>query len=62
MKNILLLLTFVFTFSITSWFAFSSTGLVHPVENWQVGSYDGLLEEFSREELDAFREEGIRYL
>ena len=62
MKNIFLLLTFVVAFSMTKWFSYRSIDLDHPVENWQVGTYDGLLEEFSREELDAFREEGIRYL
>jgi sugar phosphate isomerase/epimerase len=62
MKNIFILLTFVVAFSMTKWFAFSSTDLVHPVENWHVGTYDGLLDEFSLEELDAFREAGIQYL
>jgi len=62
MKSIFLLLSLVFIFSLPSWFAFSSIDLSHPVESWHVGTYDGLLEDFSMEELTSFREEGIHYI
>jgi sugar phosphate isomerase/epimerase len=48
--------------SLLGFFPFNEAGNDHLVEHWQVGTYTGMLDEFSQEELVSFREKGIKYL
>lgn len=41
---------------------FNSTESDHLVESWEVGTYTGMLDDFSQEELISFRQKGIKYL
>lgn len=51
-----------FIIPLLGFFSCKSNNSPYFVEVWEVGTYTGLLDDFSQEELVSFREKGIKYL